>query len=130
MRQVVAALIVSFFLACGGTAPAPQPETRPAVAEPPAFANKAWRVVAPSDVPAGAIYVFLSDNTLLITSPAGTTQLGRWLMSGQELVMIQEGMSHRTEVVETTADRLVLRQRRQSGALDLVFVPARSLRNM
>jgi hypothetical protein len=130
MRQVVFAVTFSLFLACGGSAPAPRPQIQPAAATPPIFVNRAWRTVAPSDVAAGAIYVFLSDNTLLITSPAGTPQLGRWMMSGQELVMIEEGMSYRTDVVESSSDRLVLRQHNPKGNVTLVFTPARSLRGM
>jgi hypothetical protein len=114
--------------ACGGSAP-PQPAPAPPkAAVAPAFVNKAWRVVAPSDIPAGAIYVFLSDNTLLISSATGTPALGRWTMSGPEIVMIEEGMSYRTEILQSTSERLVLRQHNRGGTINLVFAPARTLR--
>jgi len=92
--------------------------------------NRAWRVIAPSDIPAGAIYVFLSDNTLLITSDNAKPALGRWTMNGKDIVMIEEGMSYRTEIVESAAERLVLRQHNPGGTITLTFAPARSLRSL
>ena len=114
--------------ACAGSTPTPEPPPRAAAAVTPAFANKAWQVVAPSTIPAGAIYVFLSDNTLLITSATGTPSLGRWMMSGTEMVMIEEGMRYRTEVLESSAGRLALRQHNPAGTVSLIFAPARTLR--
>jgi hypothetical protein len=130
MKQVVVSLLVASFLACGGIAPAPRTEPRPVAVVAPSFADKAWRVVEGSDIPAGAIYVFLSDNTLLITSATGTPMLGRWLSSGTGLTMIEEGMSYRTEIVESSDTRLVLRQHNPGGIVKLVFAPARALRTM
>ena len=86
--------------------------------------------MAPSDIPPGAIYVFLSDNTLLITTATGTPALGRWMMSGPEMVMIEEGMRYRTEILESTSERLVLRQHNPGGTVRLVFAPARTLRTV
>ena len=129
MRKVVTGLLFTLFLACGGSAP-PPPKPAAPVAQTPSFVNRAWRVIAPSDIPAGAIYVFLSDNTLLITSDNGKPALGRWTMSGQEIVMIEEGMSYRTEIVESTAERLVLRQHNPGGTITLTFAPARALRRL
>jgi hypothetical protein len=129
MRHVTLCLLLILSAGCGmfgGGAPAkPAQPVQPRSA---AFENRLWQVAAGSDIPAGALYVFLSDNTLLITSGTGTPAIGRWLLSGDGLVMIEEGMQYQTEIVELGPARFVVRQRNPGGVVNIVFVPAVSRR--
>ena len=129
MRHVTICLVLVFAAGCGmfgGGAPkAPAPPVQPRSV---AFENKVWQVAAGSDIPAGALYVFLSDNTLLITSATGTPAIGRWLSSGDGLVMIEEGMQYRTAIVELSPTRFVIRQQNPAGTVNIVLVPAASFR--
>src|SRR4051794_6126708 len=106
MRRAAIIGLVLLASACfGGSSAPPKAPPAPAPPPPPAFVDRAWRVVAPSDIPPGPIYVFLSDNTMLIASATGPPALGRWTMSGQSLVMIEEGLSYSTDIVELSANR-------------------------
>ena len=129
MKKIAVAVAVVILTACGSSTPAPkQPAPSAATATAPlqGWVNRIWRVQPESEIPRGALYVFLSDSTLLIASSTGTPAIGRWTMSGDEMVMIEEGMSYRTEILEQSAQRLVLRQHNPGGTVRLVFAPARS----
>ena len=133
-RLVVSAVAVAVMAACGSNAPTPKQQgpaagtaaTVTATVPSPGWVNRIWRVQEGSDIPPGSLYVFLSDSTLLITSSTATPAIGRWTMTGNEMVMIEEGMSYRTEILEQSAQRLVLRQHNPGGTVRLVFAPART----
>ena len=129
MRHITLSLLLMLSGGCGmfgGGAPrTPAAPVQPRSA---AFENRIWQVAPGSDIPAGALYVFLSDNTLLITSATGTPAIGRWLMSGDGIVMIEEGLQYRTEIVEIGPTRFAIRQRNPGGVVNIVFVPAVSRR--
>jgi hypothetical protein len=129
MRQCFAiAAMVLTLAACGGSSPPPPKETPvgPVTPPPPGWVNRIWRVTSGSDIPTGALYVFLGDQTLLITSPNATPMVGRWMQNGDGLVMIEEGLSYQTDIVEQSSQRLVLRQHNPGGTVTLVFTPART----
>jgi hypothetical protein len=129
MRHVTLSLLLLLSAGCGmvgGGAPAtPAAAVQPRSA---AFENRIWQVAAGSDIPAGALYVFLSDNTLLITSATGTPAIGRWMTSGDGLLMIEEGIQYRTEIIELGPDRFVIRQQNPGGVVNIRFAPAVSRR--
>lgn len=101
-------------------------KTPPAGPAVPAFVNRVWRVVEPSPLPAGTLYVFLVDNTLLITPPNGTPRVDRWLMANGQLVVIQAGLRYPTDVIELTDTRFVIRQHKDAESVTIPMVLARS----
>ena len=109
----------------GGGARAPrQPAPQPAAQ----FTNRVWRVVQSPAVPAGTLYVFLSDNTMLVTPPAATApMLGRWHSAGGGLVLIEEGFRFPADIIELGAERFAIRIHRGGTTIDVLMVPARDL---
>jgi hypothetical protein len=125
IRLLVTPAIIVLLLACGSGAPQPgQPAPQPAAE----FVNRVWRVTEPAGVAAGTLYVFLSDNTLLITPPAATApRLGRWHSAGGGLVLIEEGFRYPADIVELGDERFVIRVHRGGASVDVGMVPARDL---
>ena len=109
----------------GSTPPPAAPPPQPRSAQ---FVDRIWQVAPGSDIPAGALYVFLSDNTLLITSGNGTPAIGRWLSAGSGITMIEEGLQYRTDIVELGPQRFVIRQHNPGGVVNITLVPAVSRR--
>src|SRR5687767_8125017 len=119
-RLAFAALLALMSVGCGmvGGATAAKP-AKPAPA-PPSFLNRVWQVVEAPDIAAGTYYVFLSDNTLLVTAPgAATPTLGRWHFAGGGVVIIEGGYRYPADILEAGADRLALRLHRPGGAVDV-----------
>ena len=122
---LTAPLLVS---ACGafGGGGATQRPSAPLVTE--VFTNRVWRVSESTEVPSGTLYVFLSDNTMLITPPgAAAPVLGRWHAAGGGLVLIEEGFRFATDIVEMGEERFVIRVHREGSSVDIAMVPARDL---
>lgn len=121
-------LIVVVLAACSAPAPAPAPgATRPADATPapaPTFVNRVWRVDHSSTVAAGTLYVFLSDGTLVITSPGNKPLLGSWSRSGTGLVMVEDSVSYQVDVLHLTASSFVIRSHNPGEPVDIALVPA------
>ena len=127
-RFALAVLLVVVSAGCsmfGGGARAPR-QTTP---QPPVqFVNRVWRVVDSAGVPAGTLYVFLSDNTLLVTPPAASAPLlGRWHAAAGGLVLIEEGVRFPADIVELGEERFVIRVHREGTTTDVAMVPARDL---
>jgi hypothetical protein len=119
-RFVLAALLTLAFVHCGtsGGATAAKP-SKPEPAAP-TFLNRVWQVVEASDIALGTYYVFLSDNTLLVTAPgAATPTLGRWHFAGGGVVIIEGGYRYPADILEASAERLALRLHRPGGAVDV-----------
>jgi hypothetical protein len=85
------------------------------------FINKVWRVQDASDIPSGALYVFLSDGTLVIASPTGTPALGQWRYENDTLMMVEEGIGYGVEVLELTADTFRIRSHNPGEPVDITF---------
>jgi hypothetical protein len=108
--------------------PAP-PSPAPSAAPPPpaapiTFVNRVWQVAESSAVAPGQLYVFLSEGTLVVASPTGTPSLGRWSRAGDGLTMIEQGMSHPTEIVALTATEFHIRSHNPGQPVDIRLVPA------
>ena len=125
-RFVLAALLILGSVGCGtsrGTTAAQPAKPAPA---PPSFLNRVWQVVDAPDIAAGTYYVFLSDNTLLVTAPgAATPTLGRWHFAGGGMVIIEGGYRYPADILEASADRLALRIHRPGGAVDVRMAAVR-----
>ncbi|HUP45220.1 MAG TPA: hypothetical protein VM779_06875 [Thermoanaerobaculia bacterium] len=124
-RPAAAALLLLLVAGCGmfgggrRGAPAPRPE-------PPSFLNRVWRVVEAKDIAVGTYYVFLSDNTLLITPPGATTpRLGRWHFAAGGLAVIEEGYRYPADILEAGEERFAIRIHRGDESEDVVMVGVR-----
>ena len=95
----------------------------PAETAVPEFANRIWKVAKGSAGDPGTFYVFLSDGSMLITSPHGTPSLGSWHYSGEVLTMVEEGLPHPATVLQSTADTLGIRISSSGEPVELTFVP-------
>jgi hypothetical protein len=119
-------------IACGRPAPPASNDAVPTgepvapdtTIAPDGFTNRVWRVAEGSDVPAGPLYVFLSDGTLLIASSTGTPMVGQWSQNAAGLILVEEGIAYATDIVSASAGELRLRSHNPGGTLDLRLVPA------
>ena len=120
-------LLLVLAFACSQPLPPPLEERdRPAVAAAPSFVNRVWRVSRSSAVAGGTLYVFLSDSTLVITSPGNKPMLGSWSRSDGGLVMVEESLPYQVEILELSAAELVIRSHNPGQPVDIVMVPAES----
>ena len=88
------------------------------------FANKVWRVAEPSAVAAGTLYVFLSEGTLLITSPHSEPALGTWKMDGGVLTMVEESIAYKVDILNLTYNEFRIRSNNPGGSVEIRMVPA------
>lgn len=95
----------------------------PAATDPvPSFANTVWQVARSTAGDPGALYVFLSDGTLLIASFHGTPALGRWRHSGDSLTMTEEGLPHPVTVLAQSPDSFAIRISSPGEPVEIHFV--------
>jgi hypothetical protein len=92
----------------------------------PDFANRVWKVAKGSQGDPGTYYVFLSDGSLLVSSPHGTPSLGSWHYSGEVLTMEEEGLPHQATVLRSTPDTFAVRLSGPGQPVLLTFVPGAS----
>ena len=88
------------------------------------FVNKAWQVSRSSSVTPGTLYVFLSEGTLLITSPNNKPILGTWKYENGELFMVEEGLPYKTDVLQLDADQFSIRSHNPGEPAEITLVPA------
>jgi heat shock protein HslJ len=100
--------------------PVPQAASPPA----PRFSDRVWKVSESSAVALGSLYVFLSEGTLVMTSPGSRPSLGSWTYDGRSLTMTEDGVRHRVDILEQGDARLRLRSHNPGGAVDVTLVPA------
>lgn len=116
MRKILPATILTVALA--GCAPAPAPTSAPS------FVNKVWEVRSSTAVAPGSLYVFLSDGTLVLTSPGGTPALGTWRSEGEHLVMVEESVPYPTDILELKEDVFRIRSNNPGEPVEITLVPA------
>jgi hypothetical protein len=122
--------IVILLLAVIGPALACSDSSRPrdqATAEPaaPGFVNRVWRVASSSsNIEPGVLYVFLSDGTLVISSPHGTPALGSWKPDGTGLTIIEEGRPYKVDVLKLSQDEFRIMINNPGSAVEIAFAPA------
>jgi hypothetical protein len=78
-------------------------------ADPVRFVDRVWKVVESPTVAKGQLYVFLSEGTLVVASPTGTPQIGRWSVEDGRLEMIEGGIARAVDVIVATESALRLR---------------------
>ena len=110
-------------LACARPAASPP---APSAAAPVGFVNRVWKVERSSSVSPDTLYVFLSDGTLVVTSPQGKPSLGTWKSEGGKLTMVEEGVSYPVDVLALDAGRFSIRSHNPGEPVDIEMVPAPS----
>ena len=89
------------------------------------FVNRVWQVSSSSSIAPGALYVFLSDGMLLITSVHGTPLLGTWKYEGGELTMVEEGLPYKVDILKLSGDEFRIRSHNPGAPVEIGFVPAK-----
>src|SRR4051794_6619820 len=56
----------------------------------PGFVNRVWQVSTSSTVEKGQIYIFVSDGTLVISSPHGKPTVGSWKLDKDKLTIVED----------------------------------------
>ena len=120
VRRLRALLIVSLVVA-GCSKPASQPVSQP---ERVGFVNRVWKVEASSSVSPGMMYVFLSDGTLVITSPNGRPAFGTWKSENGKLTMVEESLEYAVDVLALDANRFRIRIHNPGEPVEITFVRA------
>jgi hypothetical protein len=105
-----------------GTAGGVLPDT----AAPASFVNKVWEVRVSPQVAPGQLYAFLSDGTLVVTAAGQKPALGTWSASDSGLVMVEEGISYRVDVLDLTPDTFRIRMHNPGTPVEITFGPARA----
>lgn len=131
--KLVGSAAVLLLAGCAGGADrgasAPPADTTVQVAtsapeSPAGFVNRVWEVRQSPQVATGQLYAFLSDGTLLITSPGQKPSLGTWSQSDSGLVMAEEGISYPVDVLETSGDTFRIRMHNPGKPVEITFGPA------
>ena len=124
MRPLIVASAL-LLAGCPQPAAAPPPRARPS-APPVGFVNRVWKVEKSSSVSPDTMYVFLSDGTLVVTSPHGKPSLGTWKSEAGKLTMVEEGFSYPVDILRLDAGRFVIRSHNPGDPVDIEMVPAPS----
>lgn len=85
--------------------------------------DRVWVAEASAAVPAGAMYVFLSDNVFVTSATGKPPSLGSWAEDVNGLVITEKGTTAKVDVLELTAERLRLRIHGKTPA-EVTFAPA------
>lgn len=91
----------------------------------PAFINKVWEVSLSTGVAPGTLYAFLSDGTLVVTSPNSKAAFGAWTYTNGKLTMIEEAQEYKTDILSLSHEELRLKSHNPGGSIEIVLVPAR-----
>lgn len=102
---------------------APTGAERPSAA-PVAFVNRVWVVAESDQVAPGELRVFLSDGTLVMTSPHGTPALGTWSYRDGHLTITEEGVQYEVDILELTRDTFRIRIHSPGEPVVIRFEPA------
>ncbi len=90
----------------------------------PGFINIVWKVSESSSVASGTLYVFLSDGTLVVTSPHGKPILGTWKDIGGILTMVEEGIPYQVDVLNLSHSQFKIRSHNPGKPAEILFLPA------
>jgi hypothetical protein len=83
-----------------------------------------WQVGSSSSVAPGTLYVFLSEGTLLITSPTSKPLLGTWQYEGGELTMVEAGLPYQVDILQLDASAFRIRSKNPGEPVEMTLVPA------
>jgi hypothetical protein len=91
----------------------------------PGFINKVWEVSVSTGVEPGMLYAFLSDGTLVMTSPHSKAAFGAWTYKNGSLTMIEESREYKVDILNLNHEELRLKSNHPGGSLEILLVPAR-----
>ena len=103
------------------SAPPPPPALPDAA---PTFVNQVWEVAESRQVARGELRVFLSDGTLVMTSPHATPAFGRWRYEGGRLTIVEEGREYPTDILSLSASAFRIRMNGPGEPVEILFAPA------
>ena len=135
-KSLAASVLALLLIGCSKPSAPPAPAdpaasaTPPAAAQPtarPDFVNRVWSVANSSTVEPGTLYVFLSEGTLVITSPNAKPLLGSWKRSGDGLILVEESIEYPTDILKLEAGSFVIRSHNPGTPVDISLVPADSV---
>ena len=92
----------------------------------PGFVNKVWEVSLSTGVEPGMLYVFLSDGTLVMTSPNSKAAFGGWTYQDGALTMIEESQEYKVDILGLSNDVFRIRSNNPGGSVEIAMVPAKS----
>lgn len=120
---------IALVVVTGGCAREPTGEpsgSGPAAAAPAAttFVNRVWQVRESSAVAPGTLYVFLSEGTLVITSPHSRPTLGTWKQQSDGLTMIEDGIPYRIDVLALNDKEFRIRSHNPGEPIEIALIPA------
>lgn len=108
-------------------APAPAaaaPISRKAPAAESSFVNKVWAVAESASVAQGSLRVFLSDGTLVMTSPGEKPALGSWRYADGRLTIVEEGREYPTDILALSDKAFRVRMLSPGEPVEILFEPA------
>ncbi len=129
-------VVVSLFalVACeraGDQKPAPSPAALPEQAARPApakanasFVNRVWTVAESKQVAPGEVRVFLSDGTLVMTSPHAAPAFGKWRYGDGRLTIIEEGLEYPVDILALDENAFRIRMLSPGEPVEILFAPA------
>ncbi|MGC1174001.1 hypothetical protein [Polaromonas sp.] len=91
----------------------------------PGFINKVWEVSVSTGVEPGMLYAFLSDGTLVMTSPHSKAAFGAWTYKNGVLTMIEGSQEYKTDILKLSHEELRLKSNHPGGSVEILLVPAR-----
>lgn len=97
----------------------------PPVSVKPGFVNKVWEVSVSTGVAPGTLYAFLSDGTLVITSPNTKAAFGAWTYNNGALTMTEESQEYKVNILNLSHEELRLKSNNPGGSVEILLVPAR-----
>src|SRR5262249_26664175 len=83
------------------------------------FTNKVWARVDSTGLASDDRYMFLTDGTLVITSPYGEATIARWSWKGNKLGIDENGRPYEATIKALTANKLRLQVARYDGSVDM-----------
>ena len=114
-RWSVGLLVTGLVAACSsGRTPGP----------PATFVNRVWRVAESPQIAVGDLRVFLTDSTMVMTSPHATAAFGSWRVRDGQLSITEEGRDYPVDVLELSADVFRIRIRGPGEPVEIRFAPA------
>jgi len=122
--MTIAATVLVLYGCSAPESSPPDSSTTTAGAAAPSFVNKVWVVVESKDVAPGELRVFLSDGTLVMTSPHATPAFGKWRYTDEELTITEESLDYRVEILELTESSFRIRILSPGEPIEILFAPA------
>jgi hypothetical protein len=125
LRNLAVVVVVSLFVFSCSERPGPAERRSGETADSAvSFVNKVWRVSESSGVASGTLYVFLSEGTLVITSPNSKPALGRWKYEDKALTMVEEGIPYKIDVLKLSKHEFRIRSNNPGEPVNITLVPA------